>query len=368
MARQIITLYNGRIGMRRRRTFLIVFAVLVLILVVGVTALVLMSRGAPELPPDEGDGLEPLPTPEPEMEPVVIVVQPIRRGQRIPPDAVEIRRWEVDRLPAEPVYQLEDVVGGFAAVDLTPPRPLSAKQVKKVVLGGSNVSLAIPPGKVAYSFPVRLVAAVAGALEAGDRVDVMISWNVVVVDQDLQIKLPILLVGGEDCLAGCQISGDQIPGLVTQYTVQNALVLGVDFWEDRDLPVGRPGEEDEEEPVIPIVEEEPDAEEEEIPVEEPPPQAEPTLPYSRLSVVTLAVDPQSALVLKWSVESNSAIDLVLRSAVDIQEFAQPEAVTLEYMVHRYQISLPPKLPNAPENIFEYRIIQAAEEALKPPEE
>jgi len=354
--------------MRRRRTFLIVFAVLVLILVVGVTALVLMSRGAPpELPPEDGEGLEPLPTPEPEMEPVVIVVQPIRRGQRIPPDAVEIRRWEVDRLPAEPVYQLEDVVGGFAAVDLTPPRPLSASQVKKVVLGGSNVSLAIPPGKVAYSFAVRLIAAVGGALEAGDRVDVMISWNVVVVDQDLQIKLPILLTGGEDCLAGCQETGDQIPGLVTQYTVQNALVLGVDFWEDRDLPVGRPGEEAEEEPVIPVVEPE-ETEEGEIPVEEAPPPAEPTLPYSRVSVVTLAVDPQSALVLKWSVESNSAIDLVLRSAVDIEEFAQPEAVTLEYMVSRYQISLPPKLPHAPENIFEYRVIETAEEALQTPQE
>jgi Flp pilus assembly protein CpaB len=349
--------------MRRRRTFLIVFAVLVVILVGGVAALVMMSRGAPppELTPGAEGEVEAEVTPEPLMEPVVIVVQPVRRGQRIPPDAVEIRRWEVDRLPADPVYQLEDVVGGFAAVDLTPPRPLSANQVKKVVLEGSNVALAIPPGKVAYSFPVRLVAAVAGALKAGDRVDVMISWTVVDVDQDLQIKLPVLLIGEEDCLAGCQATGDQIPGLVTQYTVQNALVLGVDFWEDRDLPVTQPGEEAVEEPVIPVVEGE---EGEEVPEEAPPPE-EAASPYSLVSVVTLAVDPQSALVLKWSVESNSAMDLVLRSAVDIEEYAQPEAVTLEYMINRYQISLPPKLPHAPENIFEYKIIQAAEEALQP---
>jgi Flp pilus assembly protein CpaB len=356
--------------MRRRRTFLIVFAILVVILIGGVAALVMMGRGggpaAGPTPSAEGEVVAEV-TPEPEMEPVVIVVQPIRRGQRIPPDAVEIRRWEVDRLPADPVYELEDVVGGFAAIDLTPPRPLSAKYVKKVVLEGSNVSLAIPPGKVSYSFPVRLVAAVAGALKAGDRVDVMISWSVVDVDQDLQVKLPVLLVGGEDCLAGCQPTGDQIPGLVTQYTVQNALVLGVGFWDEDqpDLPVERPGEEGAEEPTIPLVEGEG---EEQVSEEAPAPVEEPTSPYSQVAVVTLAVDPQSALVLKWSVESNSAIDLVLRSAVDIEEFAQPEAVTLEYMVNRYDISLPPKLPHAPENIFEYKIIKAAEEAAQPTQE
>jgi Flp pilus assembly protein CpaB len=340
--------------MKRRRTFLIVFAILIVVLIGGVAALVVMGRGGgPAAGPTPGaeDEVVAEVTPEPEMEPVVIVVQPVRRGQRIPPDAVEIRRWEVDRLPADPVYELEDVVGGFAAIDLSPPRPLSAKYVKKVVLEGSNVSLAIPPGKVGYAFPVRLVAAVAGALKPGDRVDVMLSWSVVDVDQDLQVKLPVLLVGGEDCLAGCQPTGDQIPGIVSQYTVQNALVLGVDFWDEDqpDLPVERPGEEGAEEPVIPIVEGEGDEVADE---EAPPPAEDQTSPYSKVSVVTIAVDPQSALVLKWSVESNSAIDLVLRSAVDIEEFAQPD----------------PKLPHAPENIFEYKIIQTAEEAAQPAEE
>ena len=110
--------------MRRRRTFLIVFAVLIVVLIGGVVLLVLMGRGgggpAPGPTPGPEGAVIAEVTPEPEMEPVVIIVQPVRRGQRIPPDAVEIRRWEVDRLPAEPVYELEDVVGGFAAIDLTP--------------------------------------------------------------------------------------------------------------------------------------------------------------------------------------------------------------------------------------------------------
>jgi Flp pilus assembly protein CpaB len=350
--------------MRRRRTFLIVFAILLVILIGGVAALVLMSGGGggPVPGPTPGAEVEPVATLEPEMEPVVVIVQPVRRGQRIPHDAVDIRRWEVTKLPSDPVYAVEDVIGGYAAVDLDPHRPLRAKEVKRVVLEGSNVSLAIPPGKVGYSVPVRLVAAVAGALKPGDRVDVLISWKVVDVDQDLQIKLPVLLVGEEDCLAGCQPTGEQLPGLVSQYTVQNALVLGVDIWDDEqsDLPVVQPGEDIEEEPAIPVVE----GEEEAAPEEAAPPVEQAVSPYSLVSVVTLAVDPQSALVLKWSLESNSSIDLALRSAVDLEEFAQPEAVTLEYMVNRYQISLPPKLPHAPENEFEYSVLKAAEEAAQ----
>jgi hypothetical protein len=86
---------------------------------------------------------------------------------------------------------------------------------------------------------------------------------------------------------------------------------------------------------------------------------------TELTVVTLAVSPQDALVLKWAWESNSSIDLVMRSANDNDIYAQPEAVTLQYMIDRFQISLPPKLPNTPENKFEYRLIKEAEQRAVP---
>jgi len=294
------------------------------------------------------------------MESVVVVVQPVRRGERIPPDAVEIRKWQVDRLPDDPVFLLDEVVGGYATVDLTPPQPLSASKVKTVVLEGSEISLAIPQGHVGYSFPVRLVSAVANAIQPGDRVDVLISWKIVEVDQDLQIKLPVALVGDEDCLAGCQPTGEQLPGMVSQYTVQNALVLGMGVFADKEdtVEVVQPETTDEgqggdllglgatEEPAPEQVQQEPTS----------------NIPQlSQITVVTLAVEPQYALVLKWASESDSSIDLVLRSAADIEEFAQPEAVTLEYMINRYDISLPPRLPHALENEFEYKLITKAEE-------
>ena len=46
-----------------------------------------------------------------------------------------------------------------------------------------------------------------------------------------------------------------------------------------------------------------------------------------LTSVTLVVSPQDALVLKWALENDVSIDLALRSAVDQDIYAQPEAVT-----------------------------------------
>jgi hypothetical protein len=148
---------------------------------------------------------------------------------------------------------------------------------------------------------------------------------------------------------------------VSQYTVQNALIVGVGLLDEDavGIQVREAGQEAVEEPAVPLVEGE--GEEATVDEEAPPPVEETVPPLSQITVVTLAVDPQYALVLKWAVESNSSMDLVLRSASDVEEFAQPESVTLEYMINRYQISLPPRLPHALENVFEYELIQKAEE-------
>ena len=104
------------------------------------------------------------------------------------------------------------------------------------------------------------------------------------------------------------------------------------------------------------------------PEETTPPEGTYVPPLSQITVVTLAVEPQYALVLKWALETNSAIDLVLRSAVDVEEFSQPEAVTMEYMINRYQISVPPRLPYVLENDFEYHLIREAEGLAQPVQE
>jgi Flp pilus assembly protein CpaB len=355
--------------MKRRRTFLIIFVVLVLILVIGLAGLLLLTRGGltgriTTPPKATGVVVEPEATRAIETERVVVALQTIPRGMRIPPDAVEIREWPIDDrdFPGDPMFDLDKVVGMVARVEIPMHRPVDASMVKQVFLGeGSEMSLAVPKGQVAIAVPVMAISSVGNAIRPNDRVDVLISFSIVEVDEDAQIKLPVILTGGEDCLAGCMKTGDQIPRLVTQYSVQNALVMGVGMWTGA-------------QPDITVVQ---------TPTPEASSGAQPTVAVAtgeeapvavatsvvrsmtELTVITLAVSPQDALVLKWAWESNSSIDLVMRSANDTDIYAQPEAVTLQYMIDRFQISLPPKLPNTTENKFEYRLIKEAEQRAVP---
>ncbi len=359
--------------MNRRRTFLIIFVVLILILVIGVVALLALKGGAgggggTQPPVTTGDGgAVTEPTPAIITQRVVVALQTIPRGMRIPPDAVEIREWpEKDTaFPNEPIYNLEDVVGMVARVEIPMHRPIDGTKIKVVFQGeGSELSLAVPKGKVLIAVPITAMSAAGNALRPGDRVDVLVSFSIVEVDEDSQIKLPITWSGNEDCLAGCQAQGEQIPRLVTQYSVQNALVLGIGLWsgDTPELAAVKPSEMQtpEETPIVPITEGEAEA-------AAPPAATNPAVALTDIKLISLAVDPQDALVLKWLRESNASIDMVMRSAVD-QDSYNPEAVTLQYMIDRFSISLPPKLPHTPENEFKYSLIDTALQYSAPPPE
>lgn len=346
--------------MNRRRTFLIIFVVLVLILVLGIGALLLLQQGGGTRPPIQPDGGIPTPTPEIVTERVVVALQTIPRGMRIPPDAVEIREWPINdpAFPKDPIYNLEEVVGMTARTEIPMHRPISASKVKAVFQGeGSELSLGIPKGRVLYALPVKALSAVANAIRPGDRVDVLVSFMVVDVEQSLQAKLPVSWIGDpEMCMeAACQATGEQIPRLVSQYTVQNALVMGVGMWSgepDIKVPTPEAGASGTQ-TGVPIAQAISGAEQEA--------QATPAAPGSvavqltDIRVITLAVDPQDALVLKWLLENNASIDLVMRSAID-NDLYSTEAVTLKYMLDRFAISLPPKLTAVPINEFKYNII------------
>lgn len=347
--------------MRRRRTFLLIFVILIMILVVGLIAL-WRSRGGesplslfqPQPAEPSAATPEPEPTPEVETEPIVVALQTIPRGMTVPPDAVEIREWpKTEDFPTNAARQPETVVGKVARVDILRQRPVLKSAVTDARLGGgAEMALSIPKGKVAYALPVQILSAVANALRPGDRVDVLLTFSMVEVDQDSQIKEPLVRTGGEDCLAGCQLSGEQLPRLVSQYSVQNATVLDIGLWREELPEISVPV-------AVPTAEAEEGAEAEATPAAPEPPSV--AQAATQLTSVTLIVSPQDALVLKWALENNSSMDLVMRSAIDQDIYAQPEAVTLQYMLDRFQISVPPKLPHAPENEFESQILQQAQE-------
>jgi pilus assembly protein CpaB len=194
---------------------------------------------------------------------------------------------------------------------------------------------------VAYALPVARYSSVAWAIQPGDHVDVLISLLVVELDEEFQTALP----NSSSCVQpteeeGCQggligrlevlpngwvvnltPNEAQRPRLVTQLTVQDAIVLHVGDW---------PGEED-----LPTPEEE-------LLEEEGAPQPTPA-PRAQIEPVTLIVTPQDAMVLKYAEEVGASVDLVLRSAEDTGEITT-EAVTLQYIFDRFDIELPPKLP------------------------
>ncbi len=59
--------------------------------------------------------------------------------------------------------------------------------------------------------------------------------------------------------------------------------------------------------------------------------------------MTLAVEPQDALVLLWARKSEMYMELALRAPGSEEARYQPEAVTLQYMLTRFNIAVPPKL-------------------------
>jgi pilus assembly protein CpaB len=218
---------------------------------------------------------------------------------------------------------------------------------------GSDAALQIPDGRVAYAMSVAGNAGVAWALKPGDHVDVLISLLIVDLDEDYQTTLPSqrvtcltavspdgelsvecqqIPVGRTETLPNGAVTiegpqGAQQPRMVTQMTVQDAVVLQVGTWP--------------EETEMALVQPEPTA----VPVEggeeAPPPTPIPPQPLTQW--VTLAVAPQDALVLKYSEETGASMDFVLRPAGDTST-SSTQAVTLQYIFAQYGIEAPPKLP------------------------
>jgi Flp pilus assembly protein CpaB len=337
--------------MRGGRILLVIGIVgVVLALIVGGILVIrnMMTPSAPPATDGEVEGTEE-PPPIGEMREIVVAAQNIPRGFPITEEdlAVRLTLWPEDAIPTGALYELESVYGRIARVDIVLNMPVTegmlTEDAGELGATGSDAALLIPSGRVGYAIAVAGNAGVAWALQPGDHVDVLISLLVTELDEEFQTELPndancISPTEEEGCSPGAYgrievlpngwvvnlvPSGEQSPRLVTQMTVQNALVLRVGSWEEEKVEE-------------PSVEEAPEGEE--VPATPPPP------PLTRW--VTLAVTPQEATVLKYAEETRASIDFVLRSADDHAASVQfnTTAVTLEYIFTQYGIETPPKLP------------------------
>lgn len=289
-------------------------------------------------------------TPQPQipnMVEIVVAAQNIPRGMRITEDAVVLRFWPTDALPEGYIHDLKSVYGKITRVEIVRGMPVTERMVTATPgdLGGvgSDVALQIPEGRVAYAIPVSRYSSIAWALRPGDRVDVLLSLLFVDLDEEFQSLPPnqarcLSPAEGEGCESGAWGRAEALPNgwivnmlpsegqrprLVTQLTVQDAIVLQVGDWPSEVAATPEPTP---------------------VPSGEEAPSPTPTPSPERVDVLTLAVTRQDAIALEYAWVSGARINLVLRRAGDTQ-FVTTEPGTLQYLMERFQIQLPPKLPH-----------------------
>ncbi len=295
-----------------------------------------------------------------QLENVVVAVQTLPRGISIPAAALATVPWPSASIPERARgLTIEKITGKIARTDIYVQEPivdsLLAEDLSQIAQKGSDAAAITPKGRVLISFAVNRFTDVAYAIADGDYVDVMVSYLFVDVDPNFQSIKPNKLTltsiksdGTIELQAGIEgelqpsnfsqfpvVAGpseQQRPRLATQRTVQAAWVVHVgnfpldgQFLRPISTPVPTP-----------------------TPAEGEPtkavPPATPTPPFP--DIITLAVQPQDAVVLNWAITANLPITLVLRSAQGDprQTTDQTTAVTLQYMLETFGVAEPSHLP------------------------
>lgn len=305
--------------------------------------------------------------------PVVIALQDLPRGFRITEEfisgtvpAVGIALYPVENRPENAFADVSEVVGFIVRSDIPRESPILATQLvtdyTSLANVGSDAALLIPNGLVAVTLPLDIfgIGSVAFAPQPGDYVDVILSFLFVTVDEDFQTRQPNRISVITRSEAGALVFSPPIEGrpepstlsslgvliipseqaqrprLLTQRTIERAYVLHTGLFPVDGKLVGKMTATPFDTPTP--LPEETEAAQAAATVAATPTDAYPT-------VVTLAVEPQDALVLVWALDARIPITLALRAATDTGS-TPTTAVTLQYLIENYNITEPPILPFA----------------------
>jgi Flp pilus assembly protein CpaB len=366
--------------MRRGR----IFIYLALIVVLGVAAFYLLSKNLLGKKAPSVAGVQTTPgvvattIPVDKID-VIVSKQDIPRGLPITEDHLDKVSIPMDMYNQGGFFKYPDelnkVVGRIAAGDIKQNRIILSGDLldTQTLLSGRQEALLIPAEKVAVSIPISRLSSSAYAPQAGDHVNVIVTLLFIELDTDYQSQLPnvtaaviapgpnLLLYqattsqnqtnessalnsneqlknltaqvasGGVAASLGRTLqdpvlnqtfylvpSETQRPRMVSQSLIQNVLVLHVGNFslEETETAVVAPGE----------------------PTPTPVPAAQKVAP----DIITLVVSPQDAVTLNYLIYCGAKLTLALRSPNDTT-LAQTQAVTLDYLVNNYQITLPVKL-------------------------
>jgi Flp pilus assembly protein CpaB len=151
--------------MRRGGRILILLGVILGIITAGGTFLVLGNA---------------TPTQNIPTRPIVVVLQPIQERVEIKPEQVGLRDWPEGSIPQDAFEKPEDVIGKVAFQRIYPGQLIVKPMLydPKTSSGTrTNAAYLIPEGKVAVSLSASGVAAVSGAPQVGDYVDILLTLD-----------------------------------------------------------------------------------------------------------------------------------------------------------------------------------------------
>jgi pilus assembly protein CpaB len=333
--------------MQRGRLLIILGVILGLATLAAVAFLLFQGGGSDIALPGTEATATPVPAVEDEGVPttqVIVALQPIGRGASFVAGSIGRRDWPANNVPPDIIADEAETIGKVAKTEIVQGQVIVRSMLADVA-GAGEASFQIPPGRVAVAYPISRQSSVAFAVQPGDYVDILVTAGFRDVDEEFQTTLPNKLSfivpeldpeTGEDTgrftlsspidegrfeIASGDIPAiafpreEQIPRRVAQLTVEAAKVLRIGPWiEPTPPPPPAEGEED-------------------VPTPTPP------LP----DVVTLAVTPQDALVLLWLRQNFIYSEMALRAAGEEDADHLTEAVTLQYMLTRFNIAVPPKI-------------------------
>ena len=247
----------------------------------------------------------PTPTPIARVQ-IVIAVQELPRGFRIPSNAVAILEWPAESVPFNVMLNIEDVVGKIARTDIFRQQPILANMLVDdfenltADLGrvGSDLAAILPSNLVSVTVFVSALELPQG-LQNGDRIDLIYT-------------LPT------DTTAEINEDGNLIDH-ITQRTVQDALVVHVGIMPANGRFIVIPPT-----PTPVPVEQAPDS----VP---PTPIASPFISVTgglgnpSVVPITLGVTPEEAAYIIWARNAELPLTLVLRASVDTSQ-AQTRAM------------------------------------------
>lgn len=353
--------------MRRSRLFLILLLVVVVALVL-VYAFSQGLFGGNQTTNSPEPTIPPLPTAVPVK--VVIVIQKVSRGTILIPEVLDQVEISEELLVPGMLVTTEAALDRRAKFDLAPGTILMdnmlAASVTDLSASGSDWAMEIDNGMVAVSIPISRLSSVSYAPRRGDHVNVIATLNFVDLDTAFQSKLPnnvaAVIAGGvqnpelginyltaqlqgttqegrlqEDAALGDNVyvypSEPQRARMVSQTLIENVKVLQVgNFPQPEEDVKATPVPTPEGTPAAPAVPE----------AQSPAVTATP-VPVVLPDVITLIVTPQDAVTLNYLIFSGAKLTLALRSTNDLTS-TKTEAVTLQYLLERYNIPIPVKLP------------------------